>query len=192
MDAGSDTNQAVADPGTRLLMETFQADLRRVARRERRHLGGHFRHNGHGSETFRTTALINEAYLKLFQTDQWHSHAHFLNVAALAMRQVLISHARERLALKRGAGVSMLPVEAADEVLAEEVFAQNEERILALDAALSRLAVHNPRLARVVECRYFSGYTEEETAAALGITDRTVRRDWAKAKALLYESLGGD
>jgi RNA polymerase sigma factor (TIGR02999 family) len=133
----------------------------------------------------RTTALVNEAYLKLFRGGQWHDRAHFLNVAALAMRQVLVSYARERLASKRGSGVSVLPLEAADDLLVE-----SEERIVALDEALTLLAEREPRLARVVECRYFAGYTEPETAAALGITDRTVQRDWAKAKALLYEALG--
>ena len=173
---GNTTNEDATDPATRLLTEAFHAELRRLAHRERR------RHRG--SETLRTTALVNEAYLKLFQGGQWRDRAHFLNVAALAMRQVLVSYARERLATKRGAGMESLPLEAADHVLIE-----SEERIVALDEALVRLAEREPRLARVVECRYFAGYTEAETAAALNVTDRTVQRDWAKAKALLYEEL---
>ncbi len=172
-------NNIAADPTTRLLMEAFHSELRRLAHRERRRLGG--------SETLRTTALVNEAYLKLFQGGQWRDRAHFLNVAALAMRQVLVSYARERLAAKRGSGRESLPLEAADQVLIE-----SEERIVALDEALTRLAEREPRLARVVECRYFAGYTEAETAAALEVTDRTVQRDWAKAKALLYEEIGGE
>ncbi len=172
-------NNIAADPTTRLLMEAFHSELRRLAHRERRRLGG--------SETLRTTALVNEAYLKLFQGGQWRDRAHFLNVAALAMRQVLVSYARERLAAKRGSGRESLPREAADQVLIE-----SEERIVALDEALTRLAEREPRLARVVECRYFAGYTEAETAAALEVTDRTVQRDWAKAKALLYEEIGGE
>lgn len=175
----SNTGDLLADPATRLLMEAFHSELRGLAHRERRRLGG--------SETLRTTALVNEAYLKLFQGGQWRDRAHFLNVAALAMRQVLVSYARERLATKRGAGIESLPLDAADHVLIE-----SEERIVALDEALTRLAAREPRLARVVECRYFAGYTEAETAAALEITDRTVQRDWAKAKALLYEELGSD
>lgn len=173
------TNEILVDTSTRMLMEAFHAELRKLAHRERRRLGG--------SETLRTTALVNEAYLKLFQGGQWRDRAHFLNVAALAMRQVLVSYARERLAAKRGAGFEALPLEAAD-----NVFIESEERIVALDEALTRLAEREPRLARVVECRYFAGYTEAETAQALNITDRTVQRDWAKAKALLYEELGGD
>jgi RNA polymerase sigma factor (TIGR02999 family) len=164
------------DPTTHLLVEALHAELRSLAHRERRRLGG--------SETLRTTALVNETYLKLFRGGAWRDRAHFLNVAALAMRQVLVSYARERLAAKRGGGEAALPLEDADGILAE-----SEERIVALDEALTRLATDEPRLARVVECRYFAGYSETETAAALGVTSRTVRRDWTKAKALLYESL---
>jgi RNA polymerase sigma factor (TIGR02999 family) len=177
MEAPPDPVCATEDPTTRMLVEALHSELRRLAHRERRRLGG--------SETLRTTALVNEAYLKLFRGGHWHDRAHFLNVAALAMRQVLVSYARERLASKRGGGISALPLEAADEILVE-----SEERIVALDEALTQLAEREPRLARVVECRYFAGYTETETAAALGITDRTVQRDWAKAKALLYEAMG--
>ena len=88
-------------------------------------------------------------------------------------------------AAKRGGGAGPLPLEDVDGVLAEP-----EERVVALDEALERLEKLNPRLARVVECRYFAGYTEAEAAAAMGVTERTVQRDWAKAKALLYEALG--
>jgi RNA polymerase sigma factor (TIGR02999 family) len=175
----TEKHPAADDPSTPLLVEALHSDLRRLAHRERRRLGG--------SETLSTTALVNEAYLKLFRGGVWRDRAHFLNVAALAMRQVLVSYARERLAAKRGSGIAELPLEAADEILNE-----SEERILALDEALTKLAEREPRLARVVECRYFAGYTEAETAAALGVTDRTVQRDWAKARALLYESLGAD
>lgn len=166
-----------ADATIHLLVEAFHAELRRLAHRERRRLGG--------SETLQTTALVNEAYLKLFQGGRWTDRAHFLNVAAMAMRQVLVSYARERLAAKRGGGLASLPLEAAENLLAE-----SEERIVALDEALTDLAAREPRLARVVECRYFAGYTEPETAAALGVTERTVQRDWAKARALLYEAVG--
>jgi RNA polymerase sigma factor (TIGR02999 family) len=179
MEDGHAKAPATGDPATHLLVEALHADLRRLAHRERRRLGG--------SETLRTTALVNEAYLKLFRGGAWRDRAHFLNVAALAMRQVLVSYARERLAAKRGSGTSMLPLEDADGILAE-----SDERIVALDEALSKLAEREPRLARVVECCYFAGYSLPETAAALEINERTVRRDWARAKALLYESLGAD
>jgi RNA polymerase sigma factor (TIGR02999 family) len=165
------------DPATRLLVEAFYDELHRLARRERRRAGS--------SETLRTTALVNEAYLKLFKGGKWKDRAHFLNTAAMAMRQALVQHARARCAAKRGGGAGALPLEDVDGVLAEP-----EERVVALDEALERLEKLNPRLARVVECRYFAGYTEAEAAAAMGVTERTVQRDWAKAKALLYEALG--
>jgi len=172
-------DEGAGDPATRLLVEEFYAELLRLARRERRRVGA--------SETLRTTALVHESYLKLFRAGRWRDRAHFLNTAAMAMRQALVSHARERLAAKRGSGVLTLPLDEADGVLAVP-----EEKMVLLDDALKRLEERNPRLARVVECRYFAGYSEAETAAALGVTERTVQRDWAKAKALLYESVGAD
>lgn len=165
------------DDDIQLLVQALHSELRRLAHRERRRLGG--------SDTLQTTALVNEAYLKLFRGGRWRDRAHFLNVAAMAMRQVLVSYAREGLAQKRGGGAADLPLEAAESVLAE-----SDERIVALDEALTDLEAREPRLARVVECRYFAGYTDGETADALGVTERTVQRDWTKAKALLYEALG--
>jgi RNA polymerase sigma factor (TIGR02999 family) len=167
---------AATDPTTTLLVEALYAELRGLARRERRRLGA--------SETLRTTALVNEAYLKLFGGGKWRDRAHFLNVSAMAMRQVLVSYARERLALKRGSGVANLPIEDADGVLS-----LSDERVIELHDALGELGEREPRLARVVECRYFSGFTDAETALALGVTERTVQRDWARAKALLYEAM---
>ena len=169
----------MADPTTLLLIDALYSDLRRVAHRERRRVGA--------SETMRTTALVHEAYLKLYQGGQWRDRAHFLGCAAMAMRQALVQHARARCAAKRGGGIAAVALEEADGVLAEP-----EENVVALDEALERLEKLNPRLARVVECRYFAGYTEAETAAALQVTERTVQRDWVKAKALLYEALGAD
>ena len=133
-----------------------------------------------------TTALVNELYLRLIEQTHihWRDRGHFFAVAAMAMRQILVDRARERLAAKRGGGrqrTTLADVAAAD-VQAEEV--------LSIDDALSRLAALDPRLARVVECRFFGGLSEEETAEALGIGERTVRRDWTKARALLAASLG--
>ena len=104
------------------------------------------------------------------------------------MRHVLIDHARERLADKRGGGVRALPLEDAEEAV--EVSTAPDEQLIEVDAALGRLARLNPRLAQVVECRFFAGYDENQTAEALGITDRTVRRDWVKARAWLRVELG--
>lgn len=177
MDEPSANDSGASDPTTRSLAEAFYADLHRLARRERRRVAA--------SETLRTTALVHEAYLKLYQGGHWKNRAHFLHTAAMAMRQAVVQHARTRCAAKRGGGVAPLPLEDADGVLAE-----HEENVVALDEALARLEQLNPRLARVVECRYFAGYTEAETATALNVTERTVQRDWARAKALLYEALG--
>ena len=165
------------DEATELLVQVLYSDLQRVAHRERRRKSG-------AAETLGTTALVHEAYLKLAQREVFKSRAHFLNTAALAMRQVLATHARARLRTKRGGGEANFDIDAVD------VLVESDERIVALDEALTTLAASAPRLARVVECRYFAGYSDAETALALGVTVRTVERDWAMAKALLYEALG--
>jgi RNA polymerase sigma factor (TIGR02999 family) len=165
----------------RELLPMFYDEVRRMARRERRKLGA----VTGVDETLQTTALIHEAYLRMRGSSGFNDHAHFLRAAALAMRHVLIDHARERLADKRGGGARALPLEAA-----EDVSTAPDEQLIEVDAALGRLARLNPRLAQVVECRFFAGYDENQTAAALGITDRTVRRDWVKARAWLRVELG--
>jgi RNA polymerase sigma factor (TIGR02999 family) len=140
--------------------------------------------------TLDTTALVHEAYLKLIQLDrvQWQSRAHFLAIAAQAMRNILVSHARSRRRLKRGGGAARVPLEAADGV--PGVQAVEAERILALDVALERLAAVNPRHARVVECRFFGGMTIEETAVVLEVSPGTVKRDWMLLSRWLGRELG--
>lgn len=180
MDADTATSihrPAPDDPGLRALVEIFYSDLRRIARRERFRVGA--------GATLCTTALVSEAWLKLQRTPAWQNEQHFLAVAALAMRQVLVGDAAMRHAAKRGAGRS--PLSLDDNVDAPDAA---DEQILLVNDALERLAQLNPRLAHVVECRFFAGYSEMETARALGITDRTVRRDWIKARAWLYRELG--
>ena len=146
--------------------------------------------------TLGTTALVHEAYLKLVDQSraQWESRAQFDAVAARAMRRILVDYARSHQALKRGGPGG--PLRLDDDAVAGAALAQvaqggHEEAasLLALDDALSRLAELDERLCRVVECRFFAGYTEEETADALGVTARTVRRDWIKAKGWLYHAL---
>ncbi len=160
------------------LFPMIYGELRRIAHRQLGPAGG--------GQTLGTTALVHEAYLKLVDQSraQWQDRAHFFAVAAMAMRQILVDHARQHRALKRGGerrrvslDEAMLPVEDQAEI------------VLQLNEALTRLAALDARLARVVECRFFGGLTEEETAEALGITARTVRRDWVKAKGLLYQDL---
>jgi len=174
----SDPSSRSNDQATELLVQVLYADLQRLARRERRRAGGG------PAETLSTTALVHEAYLKLARQNVFESEAHFLNTAALAMRQVLVSHARNRLRAKRNPGRPLLDIDVVD------ILAESDERIVALDDALLALEQSAPRLARVVECRYFAGYSETETALALGVSERTVQRDWAMAKALLYEAVG--
>ena len=154
--------------------------LRQIAGRQlRREAVGH---------TLTPTALVNEAYLKLVDQTrvEWVNRAHFFAVAARLMRRVLLDHARRVGAVKRGGGWHRLDLEQNDIPIEERA-----ADLIALDEALERLAALNPRLTQVVECRFFAGMTEEETAAALGVTDRTVRRDWVKAKGWLHQELAG-
>lgn len=140
-------------------------------------------------DTLQTTALIHEAWIKLARGGHWESRQHFLAAAALAMRQILVDDARARLRLRRGGGER--PLSLDDESMPIDVAASEPDaQLVAVGEALEQLAALNPRLAQVVECRYFAGYTEPETAEALGINERTVRRDWIKARAWLYQSLG--
>lgn len=136
--------------------------------------------------TLRTTALVNEAYLRLVNTSrvQWKDRAQFFAAAAGSMRRILVDYARRYRAGKRGGGVDHLPFDEGD-VLVEE----RADTLIALDEALDRLAVIDARLCRVVECRYFAGLSDDETAEVLGVTPRTVRRDWVKARGWLYAQL---
>jgi RNA polymerase sigma factor (TIGR02999 family) len=136
--------------------------------------------------TLSTTALVHEAYLKLVDHSQagWRDRAHFLALASLAMRHVLVDRAKARGALKRSGAHRRISLDE-EEIGVDE----QPEAILDLDEAMNRLAELEPRLARVIECRFFGGLTEEEIAAALGITVRTVQRDWTKARMLLQRAL---
>jgi RNA polymerase sigma factor (TIGR02999 family) len=158
------------------LTPLFYDDLKRLAHRERHRVGA--------GATLQTTALVNEAYLKLRGAQGWNTDEHFLRAAALAMRHALVSHAVARLAGKRGDGVENLPISAAVDVATDD-----DSTMLALNDALGRLARDSLRLAQVVECRYFGGYDDAETACALGVSERTVRRDWTLARAWLHREL---
>jgi RNA polymerase sigma factor (TIGR02999 family) len=136
--------------------------------------------------TLRTTALVHEAYLKLVDTSrvQWRDGGHFLAAAAGTMRRILVDYARRYRSARRGGGQ---PPATFDEN--QIVIEDRAEMLIALDDALVRLAATDERLCRVVECRYFGGLSDAETAHALGVTSRTVRRDWVKARGWLYEEL---
>ena len=136
--------------------------------------------------TLSTTALVHEAYLKLVDQSHadWRDRAHFLAVASLAMRHVLVDRAKARMTLKRGGERRRITLDDAHIAIDDQ-----PDALLQLDEAMTRLAELQPRLARVVECRFFGGLTEEEIAEALGVTVRTVQRDWAKARMLLQREL---
>lgn len=139
-----------------------------------------------GPRTISTTALVHEAYLKIVDTPNFPSEnrGHFFAVAAQAMRHIMISEARRRGAQKRGSGVTHFELDE-NRVSIDEVSAE----LLSLDEALNRLQAQNQRLARVVECRFFAGLTVEETAEAVSISPRTVKRDWRVARAWLHREM---
>jgi len=136
--------------------------------------------------TLDTTALVHEAYLRLFDRSQldWKDRQHFFSVAAIAMRQIIVDHARKRSAEKRGGQLKRVDLDASQLALEDQA-----EEILALNEALSRLALLDERLARVVELRFFAGLSVEEVAEVMETSERTVKRDWRKASALLYQSM---
>jgi RNA polymerase sigma factor (TIGR02999 family) len=154
-------------------------ELRRVARRQL------YRHKAY---TLDTTALVHEVYLKMARQQglALEDRGQFLAVAARAMKQVIIQFARARAADKRGGG--MAPVTLQEGAIAID---EQAERLLDVGRALERLRVRNERLAQVVECRFFAGLSEEETAQALGVSLRTAQRDWLRARAWLQDELSG-
>lgn len=160
------------------LLPVFYQELRRVAHRTRARFGA--------GQTLQTTALVHEAYLRLGQSRSFADETHFLRASALAMRHAVINHAQSRLAEKRGGGGQHLTLSHVADMSID-----SDEDMLALNEAMERLAVDMPRLADVVECRFFGGYSEEETARVLGMALRTVQRDWLKARAWLFRELGG-
>ena len=141
--------------------------------------------------TLGTTGLVHETYLKLVDQArvQWQDRAHFFRVASWAMRRILVDYARRSGALRRGGGLRRVSINAEGGA-GEASIAEREEALVAVDEALERLAGVSERLSQVVECRYFGGLTAEETAEALGVSPRTVERDWVKARSWLRVELG--
>jgi len=166
------------------LMPLVYEELHRIAAR---HLGGERREH-----TLQATALVHEAYLKLVDQHRarWQNRSQFFAVAARLMRRVLVDHARAQSAEKRGAGAVCLTLTAAGD--APSALHQRNIDVLALDAALDRLAELDARQARVVELRFFGGLDLDETAASLDVSPTTVKRDWKMAKAWLFRELGGE
>ena len=166
-------------PALETLMPLVYAELRRLA--------AHYLKGERPGQTLQPTALVHEAYLKLLKDrpERWQNRAHFCAIAAHAMRQILIERARARDALKRGGGQ---PRVTFDEGLPVTEPEQSVD-VIALDAALDRLAALDASQARIVELRYFGGLSIEETAEAMGISPATVKRHWAVARAWLAKEL---
>jgi RNA polymerase sigma factor (TIGR02999 family) len=164
------------------LVPLVYGELRAIAHRQLARRGRPAR----GDATLATTALVNEAYLKLVDqaNASWRDRAHFLALASVAMRHILIDRAKARAATKRGGGRAAVSLD--DEAIAAD---GDPVRLLEINEALDKLAELDPRLARIAECRFFGGLSEEEIAEALGVTTRTVQRDWAKARMLLRRAL---
>ncbi len=160
------------------LLGNVYGELRELAHRQLRRLCP--------GDTFQTTVLVHEAYLKMFDKNRVDvgCRAHFFALAARAMRQILVDRFRRSNADRRGGGVHHICLE--DAVIPT---ADRGDIILSVDRALSRLAVLDPRQAKVVECRFFGGMTEAEIGQVIGVSDRTARKDWRKARAWLAREL---
>lgn len=158
-----------------------------IVYKELRRLAHHYMQGERANHTLQTTALVNEAYLRLTDLTrmQWRDRAHFFAMAATLMRRILVDHARDRARDKRGGGVVFTTLQD------ERVATPPGIDALALDEALDRLAAIDPVQARIVELRYFAGLTIEETSEALRISPATVKREWTWARAWLYHKLGG-
>lgn len=163
------------------IMPVIYDELKRISSR--------YLHEEYRQHTFQTTELVHEAYLRLVGNQQvtWESRAHFFGIAAQSMRQILVDHARMRKAQKRGSGKENISLDES-RLIADEV----DDRILALDDALEQLEFVDERSSRIVELRYFSGLTIEETAELMDISISTVKRDWNFAKAWLYREISNN
>jgi RNA polymerase sigma factor (TIGR02999 family) len=170
------------DPGAlEVLVPQVEAELRRLAR--------HYLRQERADHTLQTTALVNEAYLKLIDwtSVQWQDRAHFLGVSARLMRRILVDHARRQRFQKRGGGVAIKV--SLDE--GAVVPAEAGEDLLAIDNALDELSAMDPRKGQIVELRFFGGLNVKETSEVLRISERTVKREWNMARAWLYGKLAG-
>lgn len=160
------------------LVTQVYEQLRRMARQQLRRM--------HGNKALDTVGLVHEAYLRLVEQDgvDWQNRAHFYGVTARAMRWIVVDQARRQYAQKRGGDqrfVTLTPELAS--------FAEEADAVLAVNGAIDLLASFNERLAKVVECRFFAGMNDEEIAEALGVSSRTVQRDWLRAQAWLQKTL---
>jgi RNA polymerase sigma-70 factor (ECF subfamily) len=174
IDLSAGNKQALDD-----LLPLVYDELHRMAHAQLRH--------ERQDHTLNTVALVHEAYMKLVdqKVAQWQNRAHFLAIASIAMRRILVNYAKSRSRQKRGSGAAKVSLVDAPELMSDE----RAEEIVMLDEALTRLATINERTAKVVECRFFAGLSIEETAEALEIAPVTVKRDWLLAKSWLKREL---
>lgn len=178
---------------TQLLIEWRDGDQTALNRliplvhQELRRLAHHYLKQERPEHTLQTTALVNEAYLKLVDHKDmhWQNRAHFFAVAAQAMRRILVDHARSRDAIKRGRGVAVITLDEAAAIADTQA-----ADLLALNDALDQLALLDARKSRIVELRYFGGMTVEEAAEVLGLSPTTVNREWQSAKTWLLRTMG--
>ena len=163
------------------LFPLVQPELHRLAH--------HYISRERADHTLQTTAILNEAYLRLVDDTKpvWQGRSHFIAAAAQLMRRIMVDHARERHSLKRGGGALKVTLDEA--ALVTET---RSEELLALDEALNELAEQDPRKSQIVELRYFGGLSVKETAEFLKLSQRTVEREWTMAKAWLYRALSGE
>lgn len=175
----AETNRETLDALLPLVYDELHRQAHRYLRGERR------------NHTLQTTALINEAYLRLIgqKSVEWQNRAHFFGLAANMMRRILVDYAKSKHRAKRGGNDEDGSLEDAFSVAAAATNEDVKIDLIALDVALDRLAVKDERLARIVELRYFSGLTVEETAEVLKISTMTVKRDWNVAKAWLHKEI---
>jgi RNA polymerase sigma factor (TIGR02999 family) len=193
MEPSNPTDSLQTQPVTELLLQLRHGHAGAMDRlfplvyEELRHIAHRALMGERTGHTLGTTGLVHEAYLRLVDQTriEYRDRGHFYGIAARAMRQILVDYARRHRAAKRGGGAQRVLV-LDENVLALE---DRAEVLVALDEALTVLAALEPRLVQVVECRFFAGLTEEETAEVVGVTARTVRRDWLKAKGWLYHQL---
>src|SRR5437763_896441 len=180
---------------TQLLVEWRAGDERALERLfplvqpELHRLAHHYMRGERADHTLQTTAILNEAYLRLVEDTKprWQNRTHFVAAAAQLMRRIMVDHARERHSLKRGGGALKVTLDEA--ALVTET---RSEELLALDEALARLAAQDPRKSQIVELRYFGGLTVGEPAELLKLSPRAVERDWTVAKAWRHRALGAE
>ncbi len=184
--------QNISHNVTRLLHQVSEGDklalnsILPLVYNELRKISSKYLRNEYRHHTLQTTELVHEAYIKLIGNNSisWESRAHFFGIAARSMRQILVDYARKRKSQKRGKGETLLTLEKADFIVGE-----SEEHILNLNDALTKLEKVEPRSVKIVELRFFSGLSIEETAKLMDISVATVKRDWKFAKAWLYREM---